>query len=263
MRRICFMLLLVVALIIVPALAQSKIDDDASSTSASRWSPDCLHPATAEDSEACSARDEADEAKWTGYWTLGSMVMALVGTGIGGATLIAVWRGFQQARETQQQEFRAYLKVQNISMTAGEDKEGNGTFTVKATVENYGRTMARRISGSSSVVIFNGSGFSDDQFMDSIYPPDIHPSQGKPEYIRGMRPTVVTKAQYDAALRDKGVAEVVIRLDYEDIFRNRYVELQHTMIEYPNWAPQKTVISKNRHRRAPEKGNANLAVSRP
>lgn len=93
------------------------------------WPPRCAPIATGF-ADICEAR----ETKFSGYWGLGSLIVAFV-------TLITVFVGFWQNNTTQQTEFRAYLRIKIANMLLRENR------SVRLTLKpiNYGKTPAENV----------------------------------------------------------------------------------------------------------------------
>lgn len=100
------------------------------SASKAIWPPQCS-PIPDHGADICSAR----EAKFSGYWGLGSLIVSLI-------TLATVFYGFWKSNQTQQAEFRAYLRIDLGNLKTAV----NAAPILSANTPNYGRTPANKVT---------------------------------------------------------------------------------------------------------------------
>lgn len=167
----------------------------------------CDPPQNVRSSDLCAQWKAADAARDSATW---SMVSAIVST----VTLFAIGFGFWQTQDTQQREYRAYLKPVIKGIEADDKSVG-----VLATVENYGRTPAFDLHGSYKVEI--GTIFPEEPTWLLYDMPvsfsALHP--GKPEVLNGAIPMIVDPSKMKKLIEEQCTALVTIELNYRDVFR--------------------------------------------
>lgn len=179
------------------------------------WPIDCVRPKTANDATFCEQRAATNEARFAGLWTLGSFLVSTM-------TLMAVIIGFRQSRETQQQEYRAYL---NVAATGVAFDVSVGGFTLTIGLENYGRTIAGSILIEASVSMeTDGSGSANLPFGTSknFRVGSMHPTPGRPIEINLETPVTIEYQAFLDALPKTDYMHVEVTAIFTDVFGRVY-----------------------------------------